>query len=576
MSLRALVFSLFFVAFASKAGAAAGDLDATFDLRFDGPTTGVAQMADGIVVIGGLFDNVEMVPRGNIVRVDPEGTLDGTVLPATNGNSNCITVMEDGGIVLGGSFNTVGGFTRRRLVRLTAAGGVDATFNPNLNDGVYSAAIQGDGKLIVVGAFTTAGGSTRNRALRLNGDGSLDSFNPNANDFVRSVAVLPDGRVMLGGNFTSMGGMARQHLARLTPAGTLDPAFTAPVNGNVYCVALQPDGRMLIGGNFTNAGGALHTNIARLDASGIPDPGFTTSINNIVRSISLQVDGKMVVSGNFTEVNDDPCGGLVRLNADGTIDPTFRTTGTNGLVNGISLDSRGQITAVGDFTASGSTPRSNLARFENEPAFQALTIRGNDRVVWKRTGTSPETQRVTYELSAGNGMWTPLGTGTRISDGWELPGLNLAEGAIVRARARVVCGIYNGCSSLMEATTLSSRENWRLIHFDSAVNGGDAEDTADPDKDGLVNLVEFAFGLNPLVPDGTQLPEWERADGELALHFVQPPGVNGVEYFAQYNTSLEPGGWLPLPNTTGNREFTFHAPSDSPARIFLRFGVRLP
>lgn len=47
------------------------------------------------------------------------------------------------------------------------------------------------------------------------------------------------------------------------------------------------------------------------------------------------------------------------------------------------------------------------------------------------------------------------------------------------------------------ATTYSLLENWRLTYFGSTSNTGDAADDADPEFDGLVNLIEFATGSAP-------------------------------------------------------------------------------
>ena len=49
--------------------------------------------------------------------------------------------------------------------------------------------------------------------------------------------------------------------------------------------------------------------------------------------------------------------------------------------------------------------------------------------------------------------------------------------------------------------TLSKREDWRLSHFGTAENLGEFADEADFDKDGIDNLVEYAFKLDPKSPD---------------------------------------------------------------------------
>lgn len=47
------------------------------------------------------------------------------------------------------------------------------------------------------------------------------------------------------------------------------------------------------------------------------------------------------------------------------------------------------------------------------------------------------------------------------------------------------------------ATTYTIQEEWRLLNFGSTINTGDGADDADPELDGLVNLIEFATGSDP-------------------------------------------------------------------------------
>ena len=124
--------------------------------------------------------------------------------------------------------------------------------------------------------------------------------------------------------------------------------------------------------------------------------------------------------------------------------------------------------AAGSTSRTGSSPvtstvggvsRNYIAQLKNDAATHGLTVPTSNRVEWLRGGTSPETQGVSFDLSSDHGRtWSALGTGTRIaglpagqSGGWELNGLNLPTKGLVRGKARVNSGQYNGSSGLVEA-----------------------------------------------------------------------------------------------------------------------------
>ena len=51
--------------------------------------------------------------------------------------------------------------------------------------------------------------------------------------------------------------------------------------------------------------------------------------------------------------------------------------------------------------------------------------------------------------------------------------------------------------------TLPFIENWRAANFGNAANAGNAADSADPDADGLTNLVEYSLGTDPTRSENT-------------------------------------------------------------------------
>jgi uncharacterized delta-60 repeat protein len=358
-----------------------------------------------LLLAGSLCARAQVVP----------GSLDPTFSTAVSGGIASVwatAVQPDGKVILGGSFTTVGTTTGlSNLVRLNADGSVDGTFNASTNGSVYSVTVQADGKILIGGGFTSVNGSTVNsttgvnRIARLNADGSRDTaFNASggvglggANGSVGSVTLQADGKILIGGYFTSVNGSTVStmtgvnRIARLNADGSRDTAFNASggvglggANGWVYSVTVQADGKILIGGNFTSVNGSTVSTttgvncIARLNADGSRDTAFNTSggiglggANNIIHSVAVQADGKILIGGRFTSVNGSTVSSttgvnrIARLNADGSRDTAFNTSGGTGLggvndwVESLALQADGKILIGGLFTSvNGSTVSS--------------------------------------------------------------------------------------------------------------------------------------------------------------------------------------------------------------------------
>lgn len=77
--------------------------------------------------------------------------------------------------------------------------------------------------------------------------------------------------------------------------------------------------------------------------------------------------------------------------------------------------------------------------------------------------------------------------------------------------------------------TATPLEQWRLQHFGTPSNTGDAADQADPDHDGRSNLIEYATGTEPLTANtGTVQSIGRTGDGShltLAFNRIADPGL---------------------------------------------------
>ena len=108
----------------------------------------------------------------------------------------------------------------------------------------------------------------------------------------------------------------------------------------------------------------------------------------------------------------------------------------------------------------------------------------------------------------------------------------------------------------------------------SISDSGNAAILFDADGDGLVNLAEFAFGLNPTSGASAQLPAAQRVGSNLVVTFPEPTGVAGsVLYRAEWSTDLSSGNWLPVSDSGTGGTHTFSVPLGQNQRLFIRLLV---
>ncbi|HEX7999882.1 MAG TPA: FG-GAP-like repeat-containing protein [Pyrinomonadaceae bacterium] len=387
-----------------------GSVDASFNGGYGANATvyAVVLQADGKVVIGGTFTNVNGVARRRLARLHTDGTVDTSLDTTTGPDTTVLAVVvhpADGRITIGGFFTSINNVTRTYIGQLYADGSLNNSFNTNITTGgiVYAMALQPDGKAIIGGDLVAVNGVGRTRLARLNADGSLDpSFNPGTgpNRTVRAVALQPDGKIIVGGMFNSINGIPCNNLARLNADGSVDESFNhgAGVDGTVYSVALQPDGRIVIAGFFWNVDAFPSMYIARLNADGSVDTSFNVGNvrNGPAYAVAVQPDGKIIAGGGFADFNGVSRQGIARFNADGSLDDTFQIgTGAGNVVNALAIQPDGRIVLGGIFTTFNGVSRNNAARLNTDgsldPSFNppptanswvyAIAIQANGKVV---------------------------------------------------------------------------------------------------------------------------------------------------------------------------------------------------
>ena len=393
-----------------------GTLDTTFDLaKFsNGEVDAIAIQPDGKILIGGMFAKVNGVLRGNMARVNADGTLDPSFAPfgGTNGPVNVIKLQADGKIIIAGFFSQVSGVDRAAgLARLNPDGSLDGTFNPDrvisldgVSDasgnatapgGVTSVILQpgtGGEKIVVAGHFfyiitgPSSSHVARSCVARFLNDGTFDpSFDPGAgfvrsaspsDTFVNTAVAQSTGRIVLGGNFDLCDGNAVPAIARLKADGAYDAGFNpgrAAGGVEIPLLFAQADDRIVVAGNFTTFNAAPHDGMARMFPDGATDQTFNVGTLRDYAdfrwptSIAQQSDGLVLIAGPFHSLGGAPANGVARLHFDGSRrDTTFNSsaaTGPNGYGASVAvLPADAGVLVGGYFSSFNGATRNNIAQ----------------------------------------------------------------------------------------------------------------------------------------------------------------------------------------------------------------------
>jgi len=130
-------------------------------------------------------------------------------------------------------------------------------------------------------------------------------------------------------------------------------------------------------------------------------------------------------------------------------------------------------------------------------------------------------------------------------------------------------------------------DGWRYNHFTSSelnvsMTSGP---NADPDGDGISNLMEYALNLDPKVPGSSGLPVAAVENGMLTLSYTQVKAATDISYIPEISTDLvtwnQGSGYLSMLQTTGSgttqtvKVGSLISPSTAPKQ-FIRLRVTRP
>jgi uncharacterized delta-60 repeat protein len=206
-----------------------GSVDNTFNIGSGFTGSGgvvydIKIQSDGKILAGGDFTDYNGTAANRIIRLNSDGSIDGTFVYGSGFNAivNIIATQSDGKILVGGNFQIYGVTSIKRIIRLNSDGSVDGTFGygSGFNASVNTIVIQSDNKILVGGSFTTYDTTSKKRIVRLNSDGSVDgTFGSISGEFsssVNTIVIQSDNKILVGGDFVTYEGTASNKIIRLS------------------------------------------------------------------------------------------------------------------------------------------------------------------------------------------------------------------------------------------------------------------------------------------------------------------------------------------------------------------------
>lgn len=322
--------------------------------------------------------------------------MDGTTFGAgfASGFVSEVVLDENQKILAGGSFANFAGTARGNMTRINADGTDDATFNTGgagFNQPILSLLTRASDNRIWAGGqfFTYNGATVPGGIILLNSDGSRNTtiFTPSTgtNLQVNSIGAVPSSSdIIIAGNFTSYNGTTGiGRIARISEAGVLNTTFNTNIgtgaNGSILRILVTSAGNIFLVGSFTQFNGTTVNGIAKLDINGNLDAAFAAQTGSAagtaaVRAIIEQSDGSLIVGGDFTSWNGTAgVNRLVRLNADGTRNGSFTAATNNPVVSLRRLPGSDAFVAGGTFATAGTTVASLVTR-QSIAAFSASGV----------------------------------------------------------------------------------------------------------------------------------------------------------------------------------------------------------
>lgn len=516
-----------------------------------------------------------------------------SIEPVINSSGGAYSVVVDGGddvIITGYSFNA----TNRPdcyTAKYAGASGVllwERRYNGPANSRAYDVAVDSGGNVAVTGFSDNASGNSDCYTAKYAGaNGALlweKRYNGPANgdDIGYSVAADNAGNVIVTGS--SYNGSNNSYYTAKYAAGDgallWEKRYNGPGNSysEAFSVAVDNLGNVVVTGNSNGAGADIYTaKYAAADGALLWEKRYEGGANDQAYSVAVDSGGNVVVAGSASNGANDDIYTAKYAAADGAMLWEKRY---NGPANGadrmnLTFPYAGKLALTPDGGAVVTGQSFNGSNYDY------ATVRYGPTVTSPTVVTSAATS-VTASTATLNGTVNPNGI---LTSAWFEYGLTTSYGTSTASQAqgygtsaspvnaaltgltpntlyhyRLVAqnGETTAYGSDLTFTTLTLQQGWRQQYFGTPSNTGNAADSFDFDKDGLVNLLEWACNLNPTT--ASVLPMTTIRNG-VFFEFTYTRSVAALNAGATF--TVEWSDTLPGPNTWSNSGVTEQLLSDN-------------
>lgn len=408
--------------------------------------------------------------------------------PTVNGTVFAILLISGGRALVGGQFSSISDGVNSSGAGLAVVN-EDGTVVPVPGLAVTGGPVrvisrQSDGKFLIGGLFNNVNGAAQTMVARLNTDFSLDTsfVPPTGSSFstVRDIREEADGKILVVGEFWQYNTLPSSgYIVRLTSTGAHDATFVSPSTSITSFVRPQADGSFVVGGWFTNwAGVSGASYLVRSNAAGTGVTGSAFPVGAFAIRAGTQLgNGDILISQDF--------GSAIRRYAlDGTLVSSFTAVGNT---NAFAEAPDGAIVFGGLFTSFNGSTRNRIAR--------VLSDGTSDLAFDPGTGFDSDVNALA--LAPSGGIW--VGGNFTTYNGAPAQRLVLLKGTL-----------SDGTSP--DPTPAEALEAYLAA---AGVPAGLRGPGDDPDRDGIPNLLEWLYDLDPTAPNPgfSPLSELVRADG---------------------------------------------------------------